>query len=96
MNSRIDQITKGLISLAIMLMFAVAFVAGQARANLPPGESVIDDRAQEYKLSILLDAQSVLIDTLRALPIDVDFRIDGLSLRNDHPDAAGSEASPVQ
>ena len=35
MNSRFDQLTKGLLSLAVILMFTVALVAGQARANLP-------------------------------------------------------------
>ena len=42
MQSRIDQITKGLISLTVMLMFTVALIAGQARANLPTGELALD------------------------------------------------------
>lgn len=96
MNSRIHQITKGLISLAIMLMFTVAFIAGQARANLPPGDSAKDDEAHEYNLSIMLDAESLLIDTLLALPIDISIRINDLSLRSDTPDDAGSENLSIE
>lgn len=104
MDNRIDQITKGLISLAIMLMFTVAFIAGQARANVPADEPVFGDRVQGSEAGVVLHAEylrklesfSHLIELIRALPIDGDGRINDLSLRNDDPHEPGSEDSFVR
>jgi hypothetical protein len=104
MNSRIDQITKGLISLAVMLMFTVALIAGQARANLQPDASAIDQIALGTRMSVILDAESLrtleslshLIDTVTALPIDIELSIDELSLHAGEADEAGSDDLPVQ
>lgn len=104
MNSRIDQITKGLISLAVMLMFTVAFIAGQARANLPANELTIDDSKQRSDTGIMLDAESLqklhtlthLVETALALPIDIEILLNDLALHNDHSDRTGSEESLVE
>jgi hypothetical protein len=104
MNSRIDQITKGLISLAVMLMFTVAFVAGQARANLQADVAAIEETAVATEISVILDAESLrklesmlhLIDTVIALPIDIEFSIDEFALRAGNTNEAGSDDLPVQ
>lgn len=104
MNSRIDQITKGLISLAVMLMFTVAFIAGQARANLPANELTIDDSTQRSDSGIALDAESLqklhalthLVETAFALPIDIEILLNDLVLHNDHSDRPGSDGSLVK
>ena len=78
MNSRFELHTKGIISLAIILMFTIALIAGQARANLPAEASVNTDFARATEVSIALDTESLqkidalahLIDTMLALPID--------------------------
>lgn len=104
MNSRIDQITKGLISVAVMLMFTVALIAGQARANLQADASAIDEIAFGSEMSMILDAESLrkleslshLVDVLIALPIDIELSIHELLLRTDTPDQADSGDSTVQ
>ncbi|NIV18949.1 MAG: hypothetical protein GWN47_11350 [Woeseiaceae bacterium] len=104
MNSRIDQITKGLISLAVMLMFTVAFIAGQARANLPANELTIDDSAQRSDIGIMLDAESLrklhslthLVETALALPIDIEILLNDLAPHNDSSDRTGSDESLVK
>lgn len=104
MNSRIDQITKGLISVAVMLMFTVALIAGQARANLQANASAIDEIEAGPEMSVILDAETLrkleslshLVDVLIALPIDTDLGIDDLSLPTDTEEQAGVEESAVQ
>lgn len=104
MDNRIDQITKGLISLAVMLMFAVAFIAGEARANMPADALVLGDRAQGSEAGVVLHAGYLpkletfphLIELFLALPIDVDSHINDRSMRNDDPHELGSEDSFVK
>ncbi len=103
MNSRIDQITKSLISLAVMLMFTVALIAGQARANLPARESPVDelDRSEiavrmDRSVISKLESWSYLLDTFFALPIDIDIRIRDLSVVDDSPPDAASDKLPGQ
>ncbi len=104
MNSRIDQITKGLISLAVMLMFTVALIAGQARADLQADAPATDEIAVATEVSVILDAESLrklesllhTIDTVIALPIDIGFSIDDLALRTGNADKGGSDGLPVQ
>jgi hypothetical protein len=104
MNSRIDQITKGLISLAVMLMFTVAFIAGQARANLPTDELTIDDSAHRSDIGIMLDGEFLqelhtlthLVDTTLALPIDIEILLNKLALHTDNSDRTGSDESLVK
>lgn len=104
MNNRIDQITKGLISLTVMLMFTVAFIAGQARANLPADELLVDDRAQVAETGVILDTEYLrmletlphLVDMFLELPIDIEIPFDELSLRHDDASEAGSDDSRVR
>ncbi len=104
MNNRFDLQAKGLISLAVMLMFTVALIAGQARVNLPAEASANADFDHATQVSIGLDAKSLqkinalshVVDTILALPIDVELRINGLTLRSGAADDAGSDDASVQ
>jgi hypothetical protein len=99
MNSRFDLHAKGLISLAVILMFTIALIAGQARANLPAEGSANSDFVRATELSITLDTESIqkiaalpqLVDAILALPIDVQLTINGLKLRSDSAENAGTD-----
>ncbi len=104
MNSHIDQITKGLLSLALIIMFTAALVAGQARANLTAEVSPGSDIALATRMSVILDSESLqkirwlphAIDTILALPTDIEPRIYERSLRTGNAENAGSDGSSVQ
>ena len=104
MNSRFDLDTKGLISLAVILMFTVALIAGQARANSPAAAAANADFALATQVSIALDTESLqkidslmhVVDTVLALPIDIELRINGLTLRKGAAENAGSDDTSVQ
>jgi hypothetical protein len=99
MNSRFDQLTKGLLSMAVIIMFTVALVAGQARANLPAEVSSTADFGLATRMSVMLDSGSlqqirmppIAIDTILALPIDLELSIDERSLRMGNAENAGSD-----
>ena len=103
MNSRFDLDTKGLISLAVILMFTVALIAGQARAN-SPAAAANSDFAHATQVSIALDTESPqkinslmhVVDTVLALPIDIELRINGLTLRKGAAEDAGSDDTSGQ
>ena len=104
MNSHIDQLTKGLLSLALIIMFTAALVAGQARANLTAEVSPGSDIALVTRMSVILDSESLqkirwlphAIDTILALPTDIEPRIYERSLRTGNAENAGSDGSSVQ
>jgi hypothetical protein len=104
MNSRFDQYAKGLIPLAVLLMFTIAFVAAQARANLPAEVSASSDFASATRMGIVLDQESLqyihslpyAVDTMLALPIDIELGIGELTLRPGNAEPAGSDDSSTQ
>jgi hypothetical protein len=85
MSNRFDPLTKGLISVAVILMFAAALVAGQARANLTD-EAAAADFVEHSRTGILLSADILRkIESLPAivgaafvLPGEMDLCIDAL------------------
>ena len=101
MTSRTDQLTKGLISLAVLLMLAAALIADQARANLPAADAATADMTAGTRGGILLDADTLRkIDSLPytlgrmlPLPIATDLCIDILL-----PESRGDNSanSPVR
>jgi hypothetical protein len=87
MNSRFDLITtKGLLSLAVILMFTAAFVADQARANLPAETRATTEFGEPARSGIILNAEFLrsvdsvpyFVDTILALPGDLEFCFDDL------------------
>ena len=99
MNSRFDEITKGLLSLAVILMFTVALIAGQARANLPAEVSEPPAISLATELNIVLDVETFekiealphVVDGILALPIEIDVIFPG-----GKSSAAGSDYSLLQ
>ena len=85
-------------------MFTAALIAGQVRANLPAEVSPISDFALATRISVILDSESLqkirwvphAIDTILALPIDIELRIYERSLRSGNAENAGSDDSSVQ
>ncbi len=104
MNSRFDQLTKALLSLAVILMFTVALIAGQARANLPAEVSTTADFSLATRVSIILDTESLqkidsllhVVDTILALPIDMELSINELTLRTGNAENTELDDSSVQ
>ena len=104
MNSRFDLHAKGLISLAVILMFTVALIAGQARANLPAEAAANSDFARVTQTRVALDTESLqriaalprVVDTILALPIDIELRINGLTLHTGATDDASPDDAQVQ
>ena len=90
MNSRFDQLTKGLISLTVILMFAAALIADQARANLSAAVSAAPDASLATHLSIVLDKESLqkiesipnVINTILALPIEIELTLRAVRDKN--------------
>ncbi len=88
--------------MAVMLMFAIALIAGQARANSPAEVSASSDFGSATRTSILLDRES--LQRIRSLPylvdamlaIDVELSIGELTLRPGNANAAGSDDSSGQ
>ncbi len=104
MNSRFDPLAKGLLSLAVILMFTIALIAGQARANLPAEASATSDFGLSTRMSVILDSESLskirslpyAIDIILALPIDIELSIDELTLGRGNAEDAGPDDSAVQ
>ena len=104
MNNRIDQLTKGLLSLTVIIMFTVALIAGQARANLPADVSTTADFSIATEMSVILHSESLqkvgllphAIDTMLALPIDIEPSIYELSFRTGNAENVGTCDSSVQ
>jgi hypothetical protein len=101
--SRFDLHAKAFISLAVILMFTVALIAGQARANLPAEATATADFAQATRMSGTLGTKSLqnldalphVVNTILALPIDVELRFDGLTLRTGAAEDAGTDDPSV-
>ena len=99
MNIRFDQLTKGLLSLAVILMFTIALIADQARANLPEEAKAAPEFDLARHVSVVLDPESLrkidslphVVDTILALPIEIE-----LTLRTGAADDAGSDQSLLQ
>jgi hypothetical protein len=87
MNSRFDQLIKGLLSLAVILMFTAALIAGQAHANLPVQAKATAEFGDPARTGIILNTEFLrkiesmphLIDTILALPASIGFCIDELT-----------------
>ena len=104
MHNRFDQLTKGLLSLAVIIMFTVALIAGQARGNLTAEVSPTSDFALATRVSVILDSESLqkirllphAIDIVLALPIDIELSIHERSPRTGNAKNAEFDDSFVQ
>ena len=86
MNSRFDHLTKGLLSLAVILMFAAALVADQARANLTDDAAANVSFVEKTRTGVILNGEMLrridslpsLVGSVFALPSEVDLCLDVL------------------
>jgi len=91
MSKQFIQITSGWIPVTVMALLTVALIAGQARANLPKDLIAAPVPAATTSVNILLstqmlknlDALPAVVDTLLAMPKDIELRIDTRILRGD-------------
>ncbi len=85
MKNQFIQLTSGWIPVFVLLLFTVALVVGQARANLPneikaaPNLPVATSSINVVLNSDTLkklEALPLVVDTFLALPSDLEFSID--------------------
>lgn len=84
MKKRFTQLTSGWIPISVLLLFTIALVAGQARANLPNEIKAAPVPAAMTSINVVLnsdmlkklEALPLVVDTLLALPSDVELSID--------------------
>jgi hypothetical protein len=84
MKKQFIQLTSGWIPVSVLLLFTVALVAGQARANLPneikaapmPVVTTSINIVLSSGVSKKLEALPLVVDTLLALPSDIELGID--------------------
>ncbi len=91
MSKQFIQMTSGWIPIAVMTLLAVALIAGQAQANLPNELRAVPAPAMTTSVKIVLNAQMLkrleslpaAVDTLLAMPKDIDLRVKTRILRRD-------------
>jgi hypothetical protein len=85
MKKQFIRLTSGWIPVSVLILFAIALVAGQARANLPdeitaapvlPVATTSVNSALSINSLKKLDALPLAIDTFLALPSELSVRMD--------------------
>ncbi len=100
MKKQFIRLTTGWIPVSVLLLFTIALIAGQARANLPseikaaPVLPVLTTSVSVVRgadMSEKLEALPHLLDTVLALPSDSDVSINADTLTLD---SSGDGSSP--
>ena len=87
MINRFDHILKGTISLAVMLMFTVALIAAQARANLhdqgapmtdEPVPSIVIDATLKHGVDSIPKILGTVLDLSHELDVCIDELVPGI------------------
>ena len=85
MKNQFVRKTSGWIPVSVLVLFAIALVAGQARANLPneikaapllPAATATTDIVSKGNRWSRLDALPVAVDTLSAVPPNLEAGVD--------------------
>ena len=100
MNKHFIQVTNGLVPVVVLLLFVVALVAGQARANLPHQVTAAAVPTLSADAKVILNAQMLkkieslpqIVDSLLTLPADIEVAIGTLALPSTN-DADGERPS---
>jgi len=95
MSKKFIQLTSGWIPVSVLLMFVVALVTGQARANLPSEIKATPAPMVTTSINVVLHSQMfekletlpLVIDTLLALPAEIELSIDA-TIRSTDDDSA--------
>lgn len=83
MNKQFIQVTNGMLPVAMLALLAVAFIAGQARANLPSevaaasAPTVISNASILFSVEALKKAESLphVLDAILSIPDEVELTI---------------------
>lgn len=81
MNKHFIQVTNGLLPVMVLALLVIAFIAGQARANIPRRATAAAAYATNQVLVLNQDitekAESLpqIVETLLTLPADVELSI---------------------
>jgi hypothetical protein len=83
MNKQFIQVTNGMLPVAMLALLAVAFIAGQARANLPSevaaasAPTVISNASILFSVEALKKAESLphVLDAILSIPNEVELTI---------------------
>jgi hypothetical protein len=99
MNKHFIQVTNGMVPVVVLLLFVVALVAGQARANLPhqvtaAAPTLSADTKIILNVQMLRKIESLpqIVDSLLTLPADIEAAIGTLPLPSTN-DADGERPS---
>ena len=100
MKKQFIQLTSGWIPVSVLLLFTIALVAGQARANLPNEIKAAPIPAVTTSINIVLssdvlkklEALPIVVDTLLALPSDFEL---GIEARITSPHGSGEHSSQL-
>jgi len=84
MKKQFIQLTSGWIPVSVLILFTIALVAGQARANLPNEIKAAPIPVVTTSVSVILNVDMLrklealpqVVDTLLALPSDLELTID--------------------
>jgi hypothetical protein len=98
MSKKFIQMTSGWIPVSVLLLFAAALIAGQARANLPADLKAVPAPMSAASMHIVvtgkllkenLDDLPNVLESMLKLPIEVDLGNDaGRSSRNGENESA--------
>lgn len=91
MSKQFIQMTSGWIPVTVMVLLAVALIAGQARANLPNEFPAAPGPAATTSVNIVLSTQMLkeleslpaVVSTVLAMPKEIELHIDTRILRDD-------------
>ena len=94
MNKQFIQVTNGLIPVAVLALLSVAFIAGQARANLPGNATAAAIPVVTTGVSVLFSAEMLkkaeslpqVLEAILALPgeIELTIKLRGKASKTDH------------
>ena len=96
MNKQFIQVTNGMLPVAMLVLLAVAFVAGQARANLPGQVSAVSAPQASSDANILFSAETLkkaeslphVLNAILSIPDEVELTIQlrGKASKSDRSD----------
>ncbi len=101
MKKQFIQATSGWIPVSVLVLFTIALVAGQARANLPNEIKAASVPAITTSVNIVLSADALrklealplVVDKLLALPFDLEVTLDTRFLS---PFDRGEHSTPLK
>lgn len=93
MNKQFIQVTNGLLPVTVLLLLAVAFIAGQARAKIPVEAIDIESAGAADSTTLVFSAEALkraetlphIMEVLMQLPTNAELRISLLESATGRP-----------